>query len=153
MTTTTRDLDRVERSIEVAAGVERVWQILTDPEALRQWYAFDGATVELEVGGRLTFSWAEHGLYVARVLEVDPPRVLRYLQSHVPDAEPTPASSTTVTFTVDPLPLGCRVSVVETGLDALDPELVGAGFHAVQVEGWSEAFALLEVQCASGARR
>ena len=135
-------LDRVERSIDIAAAPERVWHLLTDEESLRRWYAFGGASVELCVGGRLTFRWAEHGLFVARVLEVDAPRRLSFRQAHEPDSEPTPDNCSTVTFTITATESGCRLTVVESGLAALDEVRVGTGFRDVQEQGWSAAFTL-----------
>ena len=46
-------LDRgsVQRAAEIAAPPDRVWPLLTTPDGLTAWYAFDGATVEPVVGG------------------------------------------------------------------------------------------------------
>lgn len=138
------DPTEVVRSIRVAATAERVWAALTEPEELRRWYAFDGAEVDLEPGGRVELGWAEHGRYVGRVVEVDPPRTFSFRLAHVPDVEPEAGNSTLVTFRVTAGEAGTVIMVRESGLADLDPALGGAEFRDQEVAGWESGLALLD---------
>lgn len=70
---------------ELAAPVERAWQLIADPRQLEQWWGpptYPATVVEhdLAPGGRVTYTMTgpegdqHHGWW--RVLSVDPPRVL-----------------------------------------------------------------------------
>src|SRR5271166_6665150 len=55
--------DRIEKRIELAAPVDRVWQALTDSRQFGEWFLvnMDGPFVAGEpVGGQLTFPGYEH---------------------------------------------------------------------------------------------
>ena len=41
------EADRIEREIVVEAPQDRVWTLLTTAEHLEQWWAFDGARIDL----------------------------------------------------------------------------------------------------------
>ena len=53
--------DSIEHEVVIKAPVAVVWALVTQPEHVAQWYAFDGADIELRPGGRLAFRWREHG--------------------------------------------------------------------------------------------
>ena len=70
----------VERSIWIAAPIERVWQAVVDPAQLEQWFSPGTAweSTGLEPGGRLFVRDQETGgeLYAQVVERVDPPHEL-----------------------------------------------------------------------------
>ncbi|HEY6597370.1 MAG TPA: SRPBCC domain-containing protein [Asanoa sp.] len=53
-------MDSIEREIVIAAPVERVWAVLTEPEHIAGWFG-DSATGDTSVGGELILGWKEHG--------------------------------------------------------------------------------------------
>ncbi len=106
--------------VEIAAAPERVFRALTTEELARWWGADDmyrttGFTIDLRPGGR----WRSDGkgadgepFHVeGEVLEVDPPR--RLVQTWKPSWEPGPA--TTITYTLDAIDGGTRVTLRHTG--------------------------------------
>ncbi|MFC8093109.1 SRPBCC domain-containing protein [Streptomyces sp. NPDC057301] len=56
----------------VPADPDRTWRLITDPQYVKQWYAFGGADIELAPGGAMVLRWDEHGAFPARVEAVQP---------------------------------------------------------------------------------
>lgn len=137
--------DTVEHSVLVAASLERVWELLTAPEHVAQWYAFDGATIELRPGGRIAFTWEAHGRYLGRVESVEPPTCWSFrFVGHEADVEPSAGNSTLVTFTLAPELDGTRIRVVESGFAGLvAPSEGGVAKAAISLEGWRGGLAAL----------
>ncbi|MEU6082007.1 SRPBCC domain-containing protein [Streptomyces sp. NPDC047108] len=113
-------VDLIEREAYVSAPVERVWRVLTTAEHIRTWYAFGGAEVDLRPRGALRFRWDEHGEFHARVELVEAPTRFVFRMAANPDQPPERGDATLVEFTLAPEGEGTRVTVAETGIEALD---------------------------------
>jgi uncharacterized protein YndB with AHSA1/START domain len=113
-------IDLIEREVHIPAPVDRVWRVLTTAEHIRAWYAFAGAEVDLRAGGALRFRWDEHGEFHARVELVEPPTRFAFRLAANPDVPPEKGDSTLVEFALAPEGDGTRVTVTETGIEALD---------------------------------
>ena len=107
----------VERSIWLAAPRERVWQAITDPHEIQQWFS-PGTPWRLsaaEVGGKLAVVDAETGADTSvQVIEkLDPPRqlVLRV----VPESAET---AYVTTWTLDDEANGTRLTLTYAGYEA-----------------------------------
>jgi uncharacterized protein YndB with AHSA1/START domain len=136
--------DRIERAVLIAAPLERVWDLITNPEHLGRWFGDAGAEVDLRPGGALSLSWREHGTVRGRVETVEPPHrfVWRWLAEMGSDAEPTPANSTLTEFTLAPEGDGTRVVVVESGFDGLEIDAAArAARLASNTKGWAHELA------------
>src|SRR5215218_6075192 len=132
--------DRIERHVQIAAPVERVWELITSAEHVGRWFADAGAEIDLRPGGALTLSWREHGTFHGRVEAVEPPRrfAYRWLSKIGSQAEPTPGNSTLTEFTLAAEGGGTRVAVVESGFDTLDGDAAErAAALASHIEGWA----------------
>lgn len=116
------ETDRIESHVLIAAPPERVWNLITSAEHVGRWFADAGAEIDLRPGGALTLIWREHGTFHGRVELVEPPRrfAYRWLSAVDSRAEPAPGNSTLAEFTLTAEDDGTRVTVVETGFDALD---------------------------------
>jgi uncharacterized protein YndB with AHSA1/START domain len=139
-------LDRgsVQRAVDVAAPPDRVWSLITTPDGLAAWYAFDGATVEPEVGGRISFHWTEHGTYLGRVTAYEEPSRFGYRMAATPDTEPAEGSSTEVLITVQASGTGSTVVVRHTGFAELDPALGDPdALVGDEIQGWEGGLELL----------
>src|SRR3954451_23149211 len=114
--------DRIERAVLIAAPVERVWELVTSAQHVGRWFADAGAELDLRPGGTLSLSWSEFGTFHGRVEAVEPPHRVAYRWLSIKDsrADPTPANSTLIEFTLAAEGDGTRVAVVESGFDALD---------------------------------
>jgi uncharacterized protein YndB with AHSA1/START domain len=114
---------QIERETVIAAPVERVWSLLTEAEHVGRWFCDDGAEIDLKPGGTMVMRWAEHGVGVARIVDVDRPRRFSYRWAAIREhwgEEPDDSNSTLVEFTLDPEGDGTRLRVVESGFEKLD---------------------------------
>jgi uncharacterized protein YndB with AHSA1/START domain len=134
-------LDQIERETTIAAPVERVWALLTEPEHVNGWFTDAGAEIDLRPGGSMVMRWAEHGSVRARVEAVEPPRRFAYRwTAHFAGqmAEPAEGNSTLVEFTLTPDGDGTRLRVVESGFDTLETSAEEAERnHADNSSGWT----------------
>ena len=124
MSTTTTD---VAQSVDVEAPRERVWRLLTDPQALPRWWP-DAAQLEPRVGGSVVLTFGP-GHVSGEVTQWDPPRALGFTweQSNMPGVR------LHVAFTVDDLGDGrSRVHVVHSGFEEAPAEV-----REAVVGGWA----------------
>ncbi len=135
---------QITHEIFVAASREQVWSLLTEPEQIAKWFAFDGAEIDLRPGGILTMTWKEHGVYTAIIEVVEPLHTFAYRWARLPGEQPGPGNSTLVTFTIHPEADGVRLQVTESGFQDLDlPEAEQAAWAADNQQGWQGGFATL----------
>lgn len=135
---------RVERSVFIDASPQTVWRLLSTADGLRQWYAFDGAHIEPHAGGAIEFFWNEHGTFAGEILEVSPPRTLRYRICALPDTPSDASNSTEVTITVEPEGTGVLVRIIQTGFEHLSAEAAEASTAEIEDGGWTVALDLLK---------
>src|SRR5450432_719295 len=135
--------DRVERTVHIAATVERVWEILTKPEHIGRWFGSGTpATVDLRVDGVMVLDPPGPGeRYLARVVKVDPPRYLAYRwASAYPDVLADETNSTLVEFHLIAEEATTRLTVCESGFAALKipPGREGFASYDSHSQGWTE---------------
>lgn len=129
--------EQIEREVMVAAPIERVWEVITQPEHVGSWFGDAGAEIDLRSGGAMTLTWSGHGVFYARVERVEPPRVFAYRWSRPAQAPVRDDNSTLVEFTLSPEGGQTRLRVVESGFRALalSPE-EQQKYYAGNTEGW-----------------
>jgi len=140
--------DRIEREIVIAAPVEQVWAVLTEPAHLSQWFSEGSpAQVDLRPGGIMRVDHAEAGVFPARIERVEPPWFLSYRwASAYPAEETTDSNSTLVEFTLIPEAGGTRLRLTESGFAALviPAERLPYSSHESHSAGWTSK--LIELQ-------
>ena len=104
--------DTIERDILIGAPIERVWEIVTTPEHMGQWFGDAGAERHGDV---INMSWYEHGTAELRVVRSEAPSAFAYRW----DANVGGIGDTLVEFTLSPEGDGTRVRVVESGFASL----------------------------------
>jgi uncharacterized protein YndB with AHSA1/START domain len=115
-------MTEVERTVELDAGADEVWDALTDAALLDEW--FDGAVdVDLQPGGALRVTTRDH-VREGVVEDVDAPHRLTFTWA---DDDEQPGS--TVEFVLEPLPGGCRLRVREALIDVFTPRAFPIGFQ------------------------
>ena len=135
--------DRIERSIELNAPVERVWRALTDHREFGQWFrvALDGPFVEGQpVTGHMTYPGYEHLKMEAQVVRMDAPHLFAFTWHPFaidPAVDYSGEPQTRVEFRLEPTASGTRVTVSESGFDAL-PEPRRADALRSNEGGWTE---------------
>src|SRR6478735_444769 len=110
---------RIERETLIAAPLERVWSLVTEPGF---WVA-DPASLQgtvAEEGESVLAKNAEYGDFPVRVEKVEPPTYVAYRwASAFPGQELREDNSTLVEFTLTPEGDKTRLRVVESGFEAL----------------------------------
>ena len=99
----------VTRELVLTAPREEVWEALTDPERLEEWFAND-VELDLETGEGL-FRWEDGE---ARRAVVEDAELERRLAIRWWDPEGEDPGETLVTFTLEDVPEGTRLVVTET---------------------------------------
>jgi uncharacterized protein YndB with AHSA1/START domain len=116
---------RIERSIEVAAPVSRVWQALTDHDEFGTWFRvrLDGPFRVGEVSrGQITHPGFEHVKWEATVTRMEPERLFAltwHPYAVEPDFDYSAEEPTLVEFRLEPTAAGTRVTVTESGFERL----------------------------------
>lgn len=117
--------DQIERVLILPVSQQRVWAALTTPKGISQWFS-NSAAFDLQVGSKMLLRWdAEKMTIPGRVEKVDPPQefAFRWLAHGAGDVqELTPTNSTLVTFTLETVAGGTRLTLRETGFATLDPK-------------------------------
>lgn len=134
--------DRIEKTIDLKAPVERVWRAVSDHAEFGRWFGVDfegpfivGGTAR----GRLTRPGYEHLVLKATVVDIDRPRRFAFTwHPHAVDpavdysAEP----ETLVEFRLEPIAAGTRLTVVESGFEKLPKHRLTEALPR-NSEGWS----------------
>ncbi|HET6673456.1 MAG TPA: SRPBCC family protein [Agromyces sp.] len=127
----------VRRTISIGAPIEKVWTAVTDPEHISKWFGrvvLDGAGPGAE--GTITFP--EYGSVPLRIEATDAPRMVSYrwgnddAAGHLADTIDD-EHSTVFTFTLEQVPGGTQLTVVETGFELTSDPAANMASHS---EGW-----------------
>ncbi|HVB00541.1 MAG TPA: SRPBCC family protein [Acidimicrobiales bacterium] len=133
--------DRIEREIKIAAPVERVWAVLTEPQHVGTWFgAGTPAEIDLRPGGVMVLNHGEHGTYPTVIVELDPPFYMSYRwASAFPGVTATESNSTLVEFSLTPEADGTILRVVESGFDSISipPERDPSAGYESHSQGWT----------------
>ncbi|MEP9379581.1 SRPBCC family protein [Aquabacter sp. CN5-332] len=117
--------NRIEKTLTLKAPVEKVWRALTDHEAFGQWFRVK-LDRPFEPGekstGRMLIKGFEHVRWNATIKQMEEPRLFSFtwhpyaIEADVDYSAETP---TLVEFRLEPAEDGTKLTVTETGFDAL----------------------------------
>jgi uncharacterized protein YndB with AHSA1/START domain len=129
--------EQIEREVMIAAPIERVWAVVTQPEHVGSWFGDAGAEIDLRPGGAMTINWVKHGTSHAVVERVEPPHAFSYRWARPAHQTVREGNSTLVEFTLTPEGEQTRLRVVESGFRTLEisPE-EQAKYAAGNTGGW-----------------
>lgn len=147
------ELGTIVATIEIRATPERVFRSLTTPEELVRWWGAEGAyrttewTTEMRVGGK----WRAGGKgddgqpfsVEGIILAIDPPRKL--VQTWKADWDG--GKETKVTYSLDPIPDGTRVTVFHEGFAGRPQSCKDHG------QGWELVLEWLRIHLSPAARK
>jgi uncharacterized protein YndB with AHSA1/START domain len=132
-------VEQVERTVVLDATPEDVWRAVTDEAELAEWFGGE-VTLDPEPGGRGRFDEPGAPTRHAVVEEVDEGR--RLVWRWWPDGG---APATRVALTVDAVPGGTRLTVVEAPL-AMRAS-AGDALLAARGAAWDRRLLALELRC------
>jgi uncharacterized protein YndB with AHSA1/START domain len=134
--------DRIEKRVEMKAPIARVWRALTDFEEFGQWFRvkLDGPFVVGQASrGHITWPGYEHIKWEAQVVAMEPQHLFAFTWHPYavdPDVDYSSETPTRVEFRLEPIEAGTRLTVVETGFDAL-PEHRRPDCLRMNDSGWT----------------
>jgi len=121
----------IEREVHIEATPEVVYQVITAPEHLTQWWP-DEADVSAVPGATGTISFGGSKVVPLTVLEADPPRRFSFHWAY-DDASPAPL---TVTFDLVPSGSGTLLRFTEAGFHDKGSDALAEEWHSDHARGW-----------------
>jgi uncharacterized protein YndB with AHSA1/START domain len=109
----------VERTIWIGVPRERVWQAITNSEQLQQWWGDYWEITALQVGATVKFGEPDDFM-LASIQVLDAPRQFTILWPPQPQYH---SIEMTTTFMLEEENGGTRVTVTETGFEALPDDI------------------------------
>lgn len=136
--------DRIEKRIELAAPIERVWRALADHVEFGEWFRvkIEAPFIVGEVArGETTYPGYEGMKWQARIEAMEPERLFAFRwcpYAHDPDMDYSKEPQTLVEFRLEPTASGTLLVISESGFDALpdDPRRIDA--LRSNTQGWNE---------------
>jgi uncharacterized protein YndB with AHSA1/START domain len=135
--------DRIEKRIELAASLARVWKALTDSREFGEWFRvkLEGPFVAGEaVGGQLTFPGYEHLRMEVVVKAIEPTTYFSYTWHPFavdPKMDYSQETPTLVEFRLTETGKGTLLVVTESGFDKL-PKARYADAFRMNTRGWEQ---------------
>jgi len=135
------ELGTIERQIHIDASPEVVFEVISTPEHLKEWWPDD---VEMEpvpgfVGELVFGDRSDPAAHIARltVIDVDPPRRFSFRWIHGPDEVAAVGNSLLVTFELTPEGPGTSLRMTEEGFREMGWEIaVLEAQYADHGHGW-----------------
>jgi uncharacterized protein YndB with AHSA1/START domain len=108
----------IEREFHVDASPEVVFEVLSSPEHIREWWGAE-ADVRPAAGSTGELAWGrgtpEAHIVPLTVVDADPPRLFAFRWAYDDGAVPSATNSFLVTFTLTPAGAGTAVRLTEVG--------------------------------------
>ena len=142
MPTTTPSTDRIEKQITLDAPRSRVWRALTEVKQFNAWFGVSLATPfapGAEVSGRLAIRGYEHVTLTIWIATMEPDRFFSFRwhpYAIEPGVDYSAEPTTLVSFTLEDAGAGTRLTIVESGFDAI-PESRRAKAFSMNRNGWN----------------
>lgn len=118
--------DTIERELVLKANIDKVWDAITNPEQLNQWFGDTANIPILAEGEPIVFGWGDD-LSKGIIQTVNRPNVFafRWQSSRLGrTSEFHEDYSTLVTFTLTAIPTGTHLHMIETGFSDLPDKII-----------------------------
>lgn len=127
----------IEREIHVEASPEVVFEVVSRPEHIAQWWT-DDAGFEPVPGAIGEFVWGDRKqVSPMSVVDVDPPRLFSFRWCYPGDTVADSDASLLVTFELTPAGTGTRLRLTETGFREMGwADAVAREEHREHIGGW-----------------
>jgi uncharacterized protein YndB with AHSA1/START domain len=132
------ELGSIEREIRIEASPEVVFDVVSSPEHLKEWWP-DEAELSPDGTGRIGFDQGDKGMAWERITVVDamPPRHFSFRWTHPEGEAAALGNSYLVVFELEPAGAGTLLKMTETGFRERGwAEAKVAAEHADHVSGW-----------------
>ena len=139
---TTTSTDRIEKQVILEAPRSRVWRALTDVSQFNAWFGVSLAQPfrpGAEVSGKITIKNYDHVTMQIWIEAMEPERLFSF-RWHPYAVEPgvdySTEPTTLVSFTLEDAPKGTKLTIVESGFDAI-PASRRAKAFSMNDNGWA----------------
>ena len=135
--------DRIEKHIDIAAPVSRVWRALTDYREFGEWFRLkiDGPFVAGHVSsGYITWPGYEHLKWEATIQKIEPERYFSFTWHPYaidPNYDYSKEPTTLVEFHLEKTAAGTNLKVIESGFDKIPFERRAEAFLK-NSGGWAQ---------------
>lgn len=135
--------DRIEKKIELAAPLSRVWRALADYREFGEWFRvkIDGPFVEGQVSrGHITYPGYEHLKWEAVIQKIEPEKLFSFTWHPYavdPNADYSQEPPTLVEFRLEKTAKGTLLTVTESGFDKIPSHRRIEAFR-MNEGGWAE---------------
>ncbi len=125
MTSQTLSTNRIEKTIDIKAPIDRVWRAVTSHKEFGAWFKvkLDGPFVAGRPSrGQMTNPGYEHVVWQAQIVKMEAPRLFAFTWHPYaidPKVDYSGETPTLVEFHLESTAEGTRLVVTETGFDAL----------------------------------
>jgi uncharacterized protein YndB with AHSA1/START domain len=148
--------ERIEKKIEIAAPVSRVWQALTDSRRFGEWFQVkmdDPFVAGKPASGQITYPGYEHLRMQIVVRAMEPERLFSYtwhpyavdLKVDYSREEPT-----LVEFHLQPTAVGTLLTVIESGFEKIPRERRAEAYRRND-GGWAQQMTNIQAYVAKAA--
>jgi uncharacterized protein YndB with AHSA1/START domain len=137
--------DSVEREILIEASPEVVWSVITEPEQISHWFS-DDADINARPGADGALTWRPGGrggeresemVVPIRVVDAEPFHRFSFRWNHPQGAGPDEGNSALVEFSLIAEGDATRLTVLESGIDAVTHDEEGkANYLEDHSHGW-----------------
>lgn len=128
--------DNIEREMTLKADIAVVWDAITHPEKLSQWFGDRADIPTLAEGEPIIFGWGDT-ICKGVIQTVDKPKVFafRWQSSRLgKTASFQPEYATLVTFTLTSIPTATHLHIIETGFASLPDTITDKAVIANSVQ-------------------
>jgi uncharacterized protein YndB with AHSA1/START domain len=142
MPTTTTSTDRIEKQIILDAPSSRVWRALTDVSQFNAWFGVSLTTPfapGAEVSGKINIKNYDHVTMSIWIERMEPERFFSFRwhpYAIEPGVDYAAEPTTLVSFTLEDVTGGTKLTIVESGFDAI-PESRRAKAFSMNEKGWA----------------
>src|SRR5262245_53071353 len=141
--TATTATDRIEKTVIIKAPRGRVWRAISDATQFGEWFRvhLNGQfTAGTTIHGQITYPGYEHLTMEMAVDRIEPERYFAYRWHPAgvdPQADYSKEPMTLVEFTLEDVPGGTRLTIVESGFDKIPLSRRAEAFR-MNDGGWTE---------------
>jgi uncharacterized protein YndB with AHSA1/START domain len=142
MPTTAPSTDRIEKQITLDPPRSRVWRALTEVKQFNAWFGVSLVTPFTpggEVSGQINIRGYEHVTMTLWIETMEPERFFSFRwhpYAIEPGVDYSAEPTTLVSFTLEDAGAGTRLTIVESGFDAI-PESRRAKAFTMNSNGWN----------------
>lgn len=134
--------DKIVETIDLKAGVERVWRAITDHNEFGEWFRValeKPFAVGEKTQGNITYPGYEHMRLEAVVKTMDANTLFAFSWCPVPEEDgnaPLGGIETLVEFKLEAIEAGTRLTIIESGFAAIPSDVDRAEALHRNAEGW-----------------